>query len=487
MSADFDTAIIGAGVNGLSAAAFLAKAGRHVIVLEASAAPGGLAQASETEEGFLLPRAVPALHALDPVILKQFRSVRRGLRFAARDLPLVALSGDGRHLVLTRDLHATARSIAAHSPTDAQAWAAYRKTLFNLARAMRRQWWNEGRARLSGPQRALLATLETTSAAAWLDSLFESDLLKAALAFDALDGHASILEPGSALPLLWRAAQEMCGLQGATAVPARGAVQLTRLLAEAARDAGATIRTGAVAARILTDADGVCGVVLASEEVISVRIVLSSLPRRATLLGLAAGSLPFGEARLLAQGAAPTGTASIALALDGVVELGGAALPKTARFIIAERLETLVAAHAAARSGQLPDELPLEAVLTSASDMTVAPPDRHVLSCLVRPVPSGGADWQTLTAKLNAKALATLDRFAPGLVPKVVDIRSFTPRELDEDAATPARMLAPWRNRMLTAIPGLILCGADAEPMAALSGRAGRHAADHVVQFESER
>src|SRR5262249_23506806 len=155
-----------------------------------------------------------------------------------RDLPLVALSGDGRHIVLSRDGHATARGIAAHSQNDAEAWPRFRRALFGLARSMRRCWWHDSRLRLNGAEEAMLATLQVRSVAAWLDSLFECDLLKAALAFDAMDGQASPLEPGSALPLVWRAAQEMCGLQGAVAVPRRGASQLVRLLVEAAAASG---------------------------------------------------------------------------------------------------------------------------------------------------------------------------------------------------------------------------------------------------------
>jgi phytoene dehydrogenase-like protein len=193
--------------------------------------------------------------------------------------------------------------------------------------------------------------------------------------------------------------------------------------------------------------------------------------------------MPFGAARQLSQNGARTGRVTLTFGLNDAIALGGAGVPPNARFVIADRLETLVAAHAAARAGNLPDEPPIEAILTSVSDTSLAPPEMHTLVCMVRPVPPRGASWETMTAKLEAKVLATLDRFSPGLVPKVIEIHHLTPNELggDELVATPSRMLASWRSRISTPIPGLFLCGADSEPVTSLSGRGGRLAAELAV------
>jgi phytoene dehydrogenase-like protein len=485
MSASYDAVIVGGGLNGLTAAALLAEAGKRVAVFEAGEALGGLARSFESDGGFLFPLAAHALHALDPVVTRKLKAVRRNLAFAARDLPTVALSGDGKHLQLSRDVHATARSIAAHSLADAERWPRFRKELYGLARALRAKWWDEGnRVRLDRAQRALLDTLETRSAAAWLDGLFESDLLKAALAFDVLESQACVLEPGSALVLLWRAAQEMCGLQGAVAVPRRGAASLVRLLSEAAAEAGAELRTHARVQRIAVDGGVVAGVELESGEVVESRLVLSTVSRRATLLSLAANAAPFGESAALSWGRAETGSATVSFGLSELPELGGAAVPPNARFLIADRLESFVAAHARARGGFLPDDLPIEAILTSVADDSVAPPAHHALTCVVRPVPLAPQDgWPVMSQRLTARTVAALDRFAPGLVPRVIETHAFTPAHYltEDEPATPARILAGWRERMSTAIPGLILCGADAEPVAAASGRAGRIAATQVL------
>jgi phytoene dehydrogenase-like protein len=481
----FDYAVIGAGINGLTAAAYLAKAGKTVVVLEAQTVAGGSCRTTEPHEGFLSPRVAQTLYALDPQILKDFPSVQRGLTLAAPDLAQVGLSEDGRTVVLSRDANETARSIAVHARADAQAWPSFRADLFRLARALRPAWWTGDAfdpAALSGRSRVLFAALQTMSAAAWLDSYFESDLLKATLAFGAAAG--SLLEPGSALSLLWRAAQESDGIQGAVALPRGSAGALTQLLLDAAKQAGANVRTGARVARLLIDADGATGVELDGGEMIGCHSVLSSLSQRNTLLGLAPSATPFALSRALRRPKSGTGSALVTLALSDAPNLARGEMCSAARYIVADKLETYIAADLASRAGRLPDEIPFEIVVPSQADSSLAPLGHHVLTCLVRPVPVTPPEgWNVLKPKLTAKVIGMLDRLSPGLVPDIVAVDVLTPEDLaDEDEAqTPERMLGPWRARVNTPIAGLYLCGASVEPVAAVSGRAGRIAASIVV------
>ncbi|HEY1837812.1 MAG TPA: NAD(P)/FAD-dependent oxidoreductase [Rhizomicrobium sp.] len=485
MSDTFDVAVIGAGIDGLTAAAYLAKAGKRVVVLEAQAKVCGLCGSTELRDGFLVPRVAQTLYALDPQVLKDFPSVQRGLAFAARDLAQVGLGEDGRVVTLSRDTNETVRSIALHARADAQAWPSFRAGLFRLARAMRSSWWT-GEAfdpdALSSSNRATFAELQTMSAAAWLDSRFESGLLKATLAFDAAAG--SLLEPGSALPLLWRAAQEIDGVQGAVALPRGSAGALAPLLSSTAIQAGATVQTGARVARLLVDTGSVTGVELESGETLLCGAVLSSLSRRNTLLGLAPDAAPLALLRALQRIPVRTGTALVTLALSDAPNLARGEAPLASRYIVADRLETIIAADLAARAGRLPDEIPFEIVVPSQLDGSVAPPGSHVLTCLVRPVPVAPPEgWNVLKPKLTAKIIGTLDRLSPGLVPDIMAVDVITPEDIaDEDGVqTPERMIGPWRARIDTPIAGLYLCGAGVEPVAAVSGRAGRIAAALVA------
>ncbi len=482
--------VIGAGIGGLAAAALLARAGRKVTVLEARNAPGGLCATAPLGEGFQAPSGAHTLYALDPELVKTLKLARRGLRFAIRDMALVGLRPEGRHVVLTRDIHATARALALQSGRDAEAWPRLRREFERLARRLRPLWWqSEGavaRARAGGA----LDALRNMGAAAWLDARFESEALKATLGADALSGGLSPLEPGSALTLLWRQSQEMCGLQGAVAMPVGGPGALAAALAEAARLAGADIRTGARVAAILADVGAVTGVALTSGEIIAGSHVLSGLSRRHTLCDL----LPAAEAGFAAAAACERarpriGTAQVVMALDRLPAFGGIATPAGARFVLADSLETCAAAHAAAQLGRLPDDPPIEFTLPTVADPSLAPLGQHVLSALIRPVPMApSAGWAALAPQLLARVQAALARHAPDLARHVTQAQVLTPEEFHtqyghEDASSSVmHILADWQTRIRTPLKGLLLCGAAAEPVPSISGRAGRIAAQQVLR-----
>ncbi len=493
-SAPYDAIVIGAGVSGLAAAAYAARAGKRVMVVEARNKVGGLCETARFGEHFRAPVAAHALYALDPRVVKDLALTRHGLAFAVRDMPSVGLRSDGKHIVLPRNLAAGTRSISIHSRADADAYGAFWRDLFALARAARTLWWEQS----AGGERTreMLARLGYRSASAWLDSWFESDALKAMLAFDATAGGATPQEPGSALQLVWRAAQEMCGLQGAAAFPKGGPGALAEALLASAQAAGAEIRTGAPAKRIHANG-AVAAVELASGETLACRAVLSSLSRRKTLLDLAGGvSTGFAEAAALARARPRVGAAKVLLALSAAPPFAGVSVPLAGRFVVCDQPGGLAAAHACARAGELPEDPAMEMVLPSAADPGFAPPGQHVLSVLVRPVPLVPVQgWPALKPKLVERVILALERHAAGLARHITAAEALTPSDIeyaygaDDElggAATAARMLAPWASRVKCAIAGLYLCGASAEPLGAISGRAGRIAAVTLVA-EQER
>jgi phytoene dehydrogenase-like protein len=156
-------------------------------------------------------------------------------------------------------------------------------------------------------------------------------------------------------------------------------------------------------------------------------------------------------------------------------------VPLRGRFVLADRVETFVTAHAAARAGRLPEELAMEIVFPTVADPALAPRGQHVVSIRIAPLPrhiAGGWD----AAKLAAQAIATLDRCAHGLARHIVGAQILTPddiaaREGDECVESVERMLSPWSSRIVTPIDGLFLCGGASEPGGAVSGRAARIAA----------
>ncbi len=427
--------VIGAGIGGLAAAAYLARGGLHTLLLEARQAPREPAE---------------ALVALDPRMVAELRLPFRGLSFTASDLPLAV--GGEMPLLLGRDLHAASCALAKLSDADALAWPLHRRVLMAEARRLRRWWWTAPNGSVpdaawgAGARRGFLR-LCLSGADAYLSARFETPSLLAALLWDAGAGGFAVSEPGSALALVWRAAQEMAGLQGAAAVARPGTLvsSLTHALGMA------QLRPHARVTGIVTKAGGVAGVRLADGSEIEADHIVSTLSRVRTLTmaGLPQSTPAIAEAKILlrlASGFAPEDS-------------------PPARHILAQRPDVHADAHAAARAGKIAPDLPMEWVMLA--------PDRMAVTA--RPVPASlSAEHR---ARLAAQILFTLSHSVPGLARAVtgVEIR------LRPQRAVLADLLTPPSARLLTPIKGLLLAGEDAEPLPTISGRAGRLAAGLVL------
>jgi phytoene dehydrogenase-like protein len=351
-----------------------------------------------------------------------------------------------------------------------------------------RVWWWQDALDANGPEAGLgdtlrraLATQKFAGAAPLLNSWFETDALKVALGFDGTADGASLAEPPSALALLWRAAQEMSGLQGAASLPRGGMTAVVETLAGAAEAAGAELRSDARVAKLLVSGGRATGVELASGERIEARIVLSSLSNKRTMELAPTGA--FGLSQANSWPGSNVSAASVSLLLDRAPDFG-AGLPLAARFVVGEKLETFIAAHEASRAGRLPDE-PIFEMLVGAE-----PAGRCRLSIFIRPVPAaveGG--WDSARALLVARVVLALGAFDRRLKDKIVDVGIVTPPDLaqqyaiDAPVASADRMLAATRARIATSVDGLLLCGADAEPLRAVSCRAARLAARRATDY----
>lgn len=471
----YDAIVIGGDTSGLAAAAYLGKAGKRVLLLEAQDKFGGRCGAANLGDGFSAARGAHTLYALDPRVVSELKLARKGLRFEGRELALTGLRGDGKHIVIRRDAHDTASSIAVHSQRDAETWPRFRTELFDLARAMRPLWWESRGDLPSGAEKQKLDRIARMGALAWLDSWFESEALKATLCFDAADGGLSVLEPGSALALVWRAAQEISGLQGAVAIPQGGMAVLTDALLLAAKEAGCELRTGMRGESLILDGGRVAGVQIQSGEACFAPIVLSAVRRLSTLLPPAA--LGIAHQRTMARRASPLADVTVLLALRSAPSFGGVAVPLANRFVLAEKLEIYGSAEMAAREGRLGDELPISFVIPTLSDSSLAPPGQHILSALVRSVPRHPVEgWAVLKKDLATRVVAAIERLAPGLSRAISNIEILSP-DNDEGPITVPHMLTSGAERVETRIAGLFRCGANAEPVPAISGRAARIAA----------
>lgn len=527
---DFDALVLGAGHNGLAAAAYLARAGLRTAVLERREVIGGATVTEELWPGFRVSRASYVAGLLRPVLLRELQLAKHGLRLLRRDPASFTPLPDGRALLLGSDAAANAESIRPFSPADAAHFAAYEAFLDRIARVVEplldappldpahprlrdlgpwgrvlRAGW--GLRRELGPALALLLG----PARATLERWFESEPLRATLATDAVIGaHASPSSPGTGYVLFHHVMGETGGARGVWAYVQGGMGGLASALAGAARAAGAEIRTEAAVARIQVDAGRVQGVVLEDGTALEAPLVLSSAdPHQTFLRLLGRDALPADFARALEGLDFRSPAVKINAALDGLPAFrghGDGRRPgpehRGTIHLGALELDALDASYEAARAGTLPERPMVELTLPSAVDPSLAPPGQHVASFFVQHVPpeldASAWDRQRLRERLADRVLALLDEVAPGSSARVRHLEVLAPPDLEQifglrggnifhgamalHRLGPLRPLPGWA-RYRSPVAGLFLCGAGAHPGGGVMGACGRNAAREALRL----
>jgi phytoene dehydrogenase-like protein len=481
-AARYDAVVIGGGISGLVAAARVAQAGHSVLLLDAGDTPGGSCRPSSSLAGVRLPPGASHCVALDPCVLRELRLVRHGLQFVYPDMPLVGLSRDSKPLIVAGDADEAVRAIASRSPADGESYRRFHREMASVARAMLPIWGGEGGAPCaSGRQRLLLSGLKTASAADFLNSRFESEAVKSLLAFDAVEPWTA----GSALALARRAAREVAGRQGAV-FPLGGPSALVETLVLAAREAGVDVCSRARVTGIEISGGRTAGVMMDHGERISCETVLSSLSRHETLLDLLpSGSAGLAECAELLRSRPKIGEASILFLLDAEPQIDCGSAPQSARFIVADQLESYAASARHAREGRLPDELVLEAVIPTAADPSLAPEGRHLLSVRVPGLPIAPLDgWPGLAVKFVERVVSALEPHIGKLRHHIAGLELRTP---DAGTARPGLrggdLFLPFAARIAAPVEGLFFCGSDAEPVVSASGSAARVAAGFAGDY----
>lgn len=514
----YDCVVIGGGHNGLVAAAYLARAGRKVLVLERRAVMGGCTSTEELLPGFKMSPAAYVISLFHPEIVRDLDLTRHGLEVLPRDPSSFTPLEDGRHLLLGHDEAANRREIAKFSARDAEAYPRYDALLTRLAAAIEplmhsppprlpprlrdlARWWPYYRAmrRLGGDLRAA-AEMLAAPASRILDRYFESEPLKATLATDAIIGaFAAPSTPGSAYVLLHHVMGEAGGRRGVWGYVRGGMGGLPAALEKACLAAGAEIRREAGVARIRVESGRAAGVVLDDGAEVHARAVASSIDANQTFLRLVgAEHLPDEFAQDVRQIDYSSASAKINLALDGLpaFRTGDVAREVALRGTthLVPDMEFIERAFDDARYGRPSREPVLEMTIPSVVDDTLAPPGKHVASIFVQYAPYRLAEgtWDDERERFGDRCLQLLSRYAPNIRDLVLHRQVLTPPDLERiygltggnimQGAMGLDQLGPLRMDYRTPVRGLFLCGAATHPGGGVIGTCGRNAARAILR-----
>jgi phytoene dehydrogenase-like protein len=513
--ARYDCIVIGGGHNGLVCAAYLAKSGRSVLVLEAAERVGGAAVTREFAPGYRVSSCAHLLHLMPQAMIKELDLGAHGFRLANASLPTTALSASGAPLALGGG---ESSSLTGASRADALAYPAYVLRLRRLAAALQplmmnvpprlgTDAWSDRLAllRLAWKLRRLgrrdmreLLRIIGMNVYDLLEEHFDTPLLQGALALDAVLGtNFGPRSPGTVLTLLYRLASH--DDSGILAQPLGGMGALSDALAKAAVAAGATIRTAAPVERISVQEDHVQGVVLQSQETIAADVVISSCDPKTTFLGLlGSAQLDTGFVRRVSHLRTRGLAAKLHLALDARPTFSGVGADALAgRLLIAPSLAFIERAYNHAKYAEFSSEPIFEITVPSVNDPSLAPPGKHVLSAIIQYAPyalAGG--WERQRQSFSELAIDTLERYAPGLRVSISCAELLTPLDIERqfritgghwhhaDLAFDQFFMVrpvPGAAQYQTPVAGLYLCGAGCHPGGGVMGTAGRNAARQVL------
>jgi phytoene dehydrogenase-like protein len=517
-----DIVIIGAGHNGLVTAFFLARAGFKPLVLERRPIVGGIAVTEEFHPGFRCSTLMDTAGKFLPAVLDEMQLERHGLQWIEPEVSVCALSPDGRALVLANDPAKSAEHIEKFSSADSDKFAQFHSVLTRIGRALRplltitppeidkptgEDLWKllkVGRGIRGLGKKDMLCLLRwgPMAVADFVAEWFENELLRAAIAARGVFGTAAgPWSPGSTAPLLLRVAADGQPL-GRSRFPRGGMGALTQAMAEAARKAGAEIRTGAEVEQILVKDGAVRGIALVGGEKISANSVVSNADPRRTLLRLI-DPVHFDPGFLVkmqhyrCQGVVAKINLALAELPSFTVLKDGASAALSGRIHIGPDIDYLERAFDASKYGNFSEHPYLEITIPTISDPSLAPAGRHVMSVFMQFAPYclKNNDWSSQREALADTVLKTLAEYAPNLPSLVLGRKVLTPKDIEEtyaltgghlfhgelalDQLFTMRPLLGWA-RYRTPIRGLYLCGSGTHPGLDFTGASGFNAARKI-------
>ena len=533
----YDCVVIGGGHNGMIAAAYLAKAGKSVCVLERRHLLGGCATTEELWPGYKVSTAAYVISLFLPEIVHDLRLKHYGLTILPRNPSSFTPLLDGRSLLLGPNGRENQRAIATFSERDAEAFPRYTALLERVARALQpvlttaapdplplpnasrrvgiakrlrdaRKLWALYQA-MAGLGSDLPAAIDLVTSAARpiLERWFEADVVQATLATDAIIGtFASISSPGTAYVLLHHVMGEAGGARGVWGYVQGGMGGLADALESVCRDLRVDILREAEVIQILTAGGQVRGVGLVNGTTIDAPVVASSVDAHLTFERfLCADDLPAAFRSAVSRIDYASASAKINLALSEppnfrCLPSTGIAPHHQATIHIGETLDDLEHAYDTAKYGRPSAEPILEITVPTSVDSTIAPAGKHLMWLFVQYAPytlADGTHWDDIKEDFADRCLQVLARYAPNVHNAIEHRQILSPLDLERTFGLTGgnimqgamtfnqlffmRPILGWADHR-TPVKGLYLCGAASHPGGGVMGACGKNAATEILR-----
>ncbi len=530
MSEQIDAIVIGAGHNGLTAAAYLGRAGLRVLVLERRAVVGGCAVTEEVDPvlapGCRVSTASYVASMLRPEVIRDLELARHGLRMVACDPSVQIALPEGIVVPWWGAADRCRMELARYSARDANRFldldrelktlAAYLEPFFMEAPpdlhatgiARWREMWRVLRRmhRVSGAELERLMQFLTGSLGDLLEREFESDVIRRLiLANNTYGKHGGPYQSGSSMGLLFHllsgGEQQAQGFQGHV-IGGMGAI--TQAMAVACRSHKVEIRTDAPVAQIRVRDGRAMGVVLENGTEISALTVVSNCDPKRTFLTLLEPNALEPEFRHAVERIRMAGPAAkVNFVLDREPAVRGMPASHTPAersfFTLVPTLRGAEDCYNISARGDLPADLWVDCVMASNVDPTLASAGRHMLTCFVQYVPYrlNVGTWDQRREELGDSVVRKIAVYAPGFVDSIIARRVFTPLDLERtfgisegnifhgdlslDQLFFMRPLPGW-SQYRTPVDGLYLCGAGTHPGGGVTGAPGHNAAHRILR-----
>ncbi len=525
MATTYDAIVVGAGHNGLTCAAYLAKAGRKVLVLESRDSIGGATASEEIYPGFTFSTCSYVVSLLRPQIIRDLELSKHGLEIMPLDWTFSPFE-DGTSLLRGPDAEMNRRNIARFSRKDAERYPLFGQAMSELGRMMKPiiespipepskltpstifEALRLGKQFKGVGEEWLAANLKmmTMSAVDFLSEWFESERLIGPMSVSGIIGtFLGIRSPGTAYVLLHHYMGEIDGAFRAWGLQKGGTGGVAMAIARSAESLGVEIKTGCRVDKVLMTGSEARGVVLVNGDEYHAKAIVSGADPHRTFLGL------IGEDRLdedfvkqIKRFKMRGSSGKVNLALDSLPEFPGLDQESPALradITIAPNIDFLERAYDDAKYGRFSREPFMDCVIPSLTDPSVAPPGKHVMSIFVQYAPynlkEGPADWENQREAFGDAVINTLERFSPGIKDRILHRHVLTPWDLEKtygltegnifhgelslEQLAFMRPAAGWA-RYKTPIEKFWLCGSGAHPGGGIMAAPGQLCANTMLK-----